>query len=152
MRYLPFLCSCLLLTAALPASAELYQWKDAQGRTHFSDRKPDGNGTVTTLPQAKPVSTPKTDAPSQAERQERLRALSQAREAEREEQEAEARRREETEQKKQEACREMKDYLASLEGRRVYVLDEKGQRVFVDDATRDAGVAAMERQYREHCP
>lgn len=152
MRCFPLLCSCLLLTAALPASAELYQWKDAQGRTHFSDRKPDGPGAVTTLPQAKPAPTAKTDSPSQAERQERLRALSQAREAERLEQEAEAQRREETERKKQEACREVREHLASLEGRRVYELDEKGQRVFVDDATRDIRVAAMERQYREHCP
>lgn len=30
----------LLTVCALPADADIYQWKDASGKTHFSDKKP----------------------------------------------------------------------------------------------------------------
>lgn len=39
------LAAALLLFATLPAMAGVYKWKDAEGRTHFSD-KPPANATV----------------------------------------------------------------------------------------------------------
>ncbi len=36
------LAATLLLLAALPAIAGVYKWKDAEGRTHFSDKPPAG--------------------------------------------------------------------------------------------------------------
>lgn len=41
----------LSLTLALPAAAQVYRWKDAEGRIHYGDKPPE-------LEKAKPVATP----------------------------------------------------------------------------------------------
>ncbi|MES2817796.1 MAG: glutaredoxin family protein [Pseudomonadota bacterium] len=49
-----WLLSSLVLLLASPNSfAELYKWTDANGRTHYSDKKPDG---VSTQPIGNPIS------------------------------------------------------------------------------------------------
>ena len=45
MRTVTMLLCCLPLLAA-PALAEMYKWTDAEGRVHFSDRKPDTSRPV----------------------------------------------------------------------------------------------------------
>lgn len=54
MRHLNVLIVSLLV--ALPAAGQIYQWKDAQGQTHFSDTPPP-NAPVKTLREAKPRAT-----------------------------------------------------------------------------------------------
>jgi hypothetical protein len=44
----------LALLFALPAGAEIYKWKDKDGRTHFSDMPP-AKGTVTTVSSPAPI-------------------------------------------------------------------------------------------------
>jgi predicted secreted Zn-dependent protease len=41
----------LLLAAAMPAEAQVYRWKDSEGRIHYGDKPPE-------LEKAKPVATP----------------------------------------------------------------------------------------------
>lgn len=36
---------CCLIALSFPAAAEVYQWVDDQGRTHFSDTRPEGRAT-----------------------------------------------------------------------------------------------------------
>lgn len=40
MKRIPSLFFCLLWTLACPALAEIYQWKDENGKVHFGDTKP----------------------------------------------------------------------------------------------------------------
>jgi hypothetical protein len=59
------------LLAALPASAQIYQWKDKDGKTHFSDRPPPNQpGVQVKMPKrTQPVADPEPDgaeAPAEA--------------------------------------------------------------------------------------
>jgi Domain of unknown function (DUF4124) len=46
-----------LLLVALPASAEIYQWKDENGKTVFSERAPQGAKSTVVKPKTSPPST-----------------------------------------------------------------------------------------------
>lgn len=146
--------SLLFFAAALaaPATAELYQWKDEQGRTHYSDRKPAGT-QVRTLPQKQSSASDNASSPtddSQA-RKERQRRLADVLRKEDEEREAESRRKAAETAARQQECRKLRQHLQSIEGRRVYEEGESGERIFLDDTTRDARVREMQQSLAEHC-
>lgn len=58
----PILLAVLLLTA-VPASAQIYSWKDKDGRTHFGDTPPtSGEVTEIRAPQTRVAQPPATGA------------------------------------------------------------------------------------------
>ena len=60
-------CFSLLLLAA-NANAEIYKWVDANGRTHYSERKDEAGGKaipVETKASSQPTSAPATGSPSE---------------------------------------------------------------------------------------
>ncbi|ARU90170.1 DUF4124 domain-containing protein [Pseudomonas sp. M30-35] len=71
------LIACLLLAAALPASAQIYKYTDANGNTVFTNEPPDGAKTeVIELPKTNtvemqtpkaPISDDSTEAPAEAQ-------------------------------------------------------------------------------------
>ncbi|MFZ5724553.1 MAG: DUF4124 domain-containing protein [Pseudomonadota bacterium] len=58
MRAVPLLAA---MTAATPAGAAVYQWKDAEGRVHFSDQSPDNRAAPVIGRGAVPATSHKTD-------------------------------------------------------------------------------------------
>ena len=54
----PFAFAVVALLAATAVSAQVYEWKDAQGKTHYSDKTPVGTAQV------QKIAAPESSAPS----------------------------------------------------------------------------------------
>ncbi len=135
----------MMLCLSMPASAQLYKWVDSNGKVQYSDKPPPSNIKTEKLREAAPAPSPpaliepkgdeKKDAakagPKTAAEQEqafRKRQLDAAKsQEEQEKKQAQAREREEN-------CKRAKASLANLElGGRQMRMDERGERVFLDD-------------------
>jgi len=144
----------LALCVALPASAQMYKWVDANGKVHYSDKPPPSNIKTEKLreptrpatapaasetkagaeseaakggaPKAAAKSGPKTAAEQeQAFRKRQLEASKAQQKQDQEETEARDRA---------ENCKRAKEALANLEiGGRQRRINEKGERVFLTD-------------------
>lgn len=131
----------MLVAMLLPvaATAELYKWTDAEGRVHFTDRRPAAAASVETLKVPRPqaptdgggVTAPAQDARSVLQRQKRMGEILAE---EREEREAAQSRKEKELAARRQKCLEARDYRRNADGARLYEVNEKGERVFMDDA------------------
>jgi type IV secretory pathway VirB10-like protein len=146
----------LLAAVALPASAQ-WAWRDASGRTVYSDQPPPaGVKSEQILRQPGPYSqgapAPAPDAKSApktyAEREMEFRKRQQERaETDRKQAEEQAR----SEQKSQE-CERMRGYLRALdEGQRIARTDSQGNREFLDDAQRAAEIQRVRDALNRSC-
>ena len=147
----------LLLAAAMTgaSAAEIYKWVDADGNIHYGDR-PVGDGmTQSTQVEVVAIATRRTD-PEQVKagveaRHERDNARADAR-AERE-----AAKQEEEQARAEAAARAEKctAYRARLEkftfSRRLYRLDDDGERQYLDDAQMADARAQVQKQVEEYC-
>ena len=163
----PALCALALLSA-WPALAQ-YKWKDAQGQVHVSDlppprdvpdrdilRRPGPAGRNLTVAAASPsaagsaasaaagaVSRPSLQDPELAARRKRA------------DQEAQARQQAEDAQlarQRADNCQRARAQLAGLQsGQRMARLNERGERVAMDDAMRQAEVAATQAVIASDC-
>ena len=133
----------IVLAAALPAAAQaLYKWVDEKGVTHYSESPPEKGSAAKIELKVPPGGAPaapdwkEREIESRKQRIERDQAAREAREA------AEKARR----------CRAAQVALDLLRnGRRVYKLDDKGQRVYLEDEQRPALIQERERDARENC-
>jgi hypothetical protein len=135
----------LTLCAALPASAQVYKWVDSDGKVQYSDKPPPSNVKAEKLnARARAADAPATGedkgaaqkgsvkpAPKTAAEQDqafRKRQLDAAKaQAEEAKKQAQAGDRAEN-------CKRAKAALANFEiGGRVTRIDEKGERVYMDD-------------------
>jgi hypothetical protein len=153
----------LLAIVALPAAAQQYKWKDANGRTQYGDIPPPGvqaerlsrsnvgsvSGGLSTAPSAagdaaKPASGPKTAAEQEQEfRKRRMEAEEKQKKDEKLAQDTRL---------KQENCTRAKQQLASLEsGVRQMRINEKGEREFLEDSQVEAQKADARRAVSEWC-
>jgi hypothetical protein len=130
----------LALCLALPASAQMYKWVDSDGKVQYSDTPPPSNVKTEKLrtPAASegkgkeetPKDAAKTAPKTVAEQEQafRKRQLDAAKA-----QEEEARKQAEA-RDKAENCKRAKAALANLTlGGRQVRIDDKGERVFLDD-------------------
>jgi hypothetical protein len=135
----------LALCLALPASAQMYKWVDSDGRVQYSDKPPPSNIKTEKLRAPAPAASapaasegkgaaqkgaakagPKTAA--EQEQAFRKRQLDEAK-AQEDEGKKQAQARD-----KAENCKRAKAALTNLEiGGRQMRIDEKGERVFLDD-------------------
>lgn len=137
----------LLLTPALPAQAEVYQWTDSNGRLHFGDQPAQGARNVRPVAAPTPARTypgsspsPAADpaaAPDARERLERQQAAADA------DADAAARARK---------CQALRRHLQSIEGVRAFHEAPNGERHYLDDAERQAYVERVNRDLEAHCP
>ncbi|MDR0440957.1 MAG: DUF4124 domain-containing protein [Candidatus Accumulibacter sp.] len=145
-RPLPLLLAALCLGLALPAGAQIYQWKDASGKTVISDKPPPGqlpvpkqndSGDSAPAAQAEPAQPSLADRELEF-RKRRKEAQENAEKAEKEDAAA---------AEKEANCRNVRQQLQTLEsGDRIALRNDKGERYFMDDAQR-AQEAAKARQY-----
>lgn len=161
---------CVLLLA-LPTlgNAEIYKWKDKNGTTRYSDTPPPSNikqeaiGSKKALKAspataATPVAAQKTPAgddvakdsppvPGSADEEAALKRQSNA--------EAEKNNKLEKERQelaKAENCSAAKSNLASYEqGGRVYKMNEKGERIYLDENDFKAGREKAKQEINENC-
>lgn len=124
------------LSAASPVLAQVYQWKDANGRTIISDTPPPSSAKVRKFSgdkSAPGTSTKEGSGKSLAEqeiefRKRQLEQQDKAAQSAREQEQAEGRKR---------ACADVRRQLGVLQsGERIALRDDKGERYFMEDAQR----------------
>ncbi|WP_422126463.1 DUF4124 domain-containing protein [Thioalkalivibrio sulfidiphilus] len=143
----------LAMALAAPAGAQIYRWVDEQGQVHFGDCAP---------PRCNSTEVRMAPGPSQEqlerarEERERQREAREQRELiQRQVQEAE--RREQQQQERQQAqrrsyCQQARSELRILETPRpVFHVDEKGERVYLDDATRSTQIQQARQNVARFC-
>ena len=139
------------------AQAQVYQWKDASGKTIFSDKPPPGLSKPTRAPapspaneaadESKPAETkpPKTTADRELEFRKRQKENQAATEKQNAEQKQTAERKEN--------CDSTRRYLHALEsGERISLRDDKGERFYLDDAQRDQEITKARQAMQGNCP
>ena len=166
---LAWLLLALLLSLPLAGHAEIYKWKDKNGTTRYSDTPPPSNikqeaiGSKKALKPAviapaAPVAAPQAPAADEAEKDPPPVPVSAEEEAALKRQSnAEAEKNNKLEKEKQEAakaenCKAAKSNLASYEqGGRVYKMNEKGEREYLDENDFKAGREKATQEINENC-
>jgi hypothetical protein len=148
-----FFPALLALAIVLPAQAQVYKWKDAEGKTIISDTPQPGSGKPIT-PAEKPAATPPAgtgavEAPKSAadwELEFKKRQQEQKAAADKAAQEkANADR-------KRQNCERAKRHLALLEsGERVKIRQADGESVYIDDKQRQQESDSARKAVQENC-
>ncbi len=159
----------LALFITLPAAAEVYSWRDKDGNVHYSDVPPPSGATKTLPGSARPPTdttdeaaggTPAAAAPTTAPKGAAKGPKSAAdMELEfRQRRAAEAEAQAKAEKEKSEAaereknCNQARAHLAALEsGQRVVRMNEKGEREYLDDKTRESEGRELRQQIEKMC-
>ena len=143
-RALPHFAALMLIAGA--ASAQVYRWVDEKGVTHYGAQAPQGAKARTIDDK---LATPPAAKPQPAEnwqdkdREFRQRQIEATRAREQKNQDAQRRRA---------TCNEERDYLARMrEAGRLYTLNERGERVYQDDAEREQAIARQEKLVAQYC-
>jgi hypothetical protein len=130
-----------------PAFAQVYKWVDEKGVTHYGERPPLGRKADAVEQRlANPGPAPeKAVQPDWKEQEIEFRKRRIASE------QSEAKDRQ-NEMSQRQACNQARDQLAQFKSaRRLYRLDEKGERVFQSDDERNAAVARLDQLVAERC-
>lgn len=137
------------LLASLAAQAQIYQYKDAAGKTVYSDQPPVGGvSKARTLagetPAGNSSAAPKTTADRELDFKKRQQEQKEAADKSQKEAANAATRKED--------CAKAQRQLQVFEsGERVTSRDEKGERYFLDDDQRAAELARIRKYVAESC-
>ncbi len=137
----------MLWALVVPAMAQVYKWVDDKGVTHYGERPPQGKKAEKVEQRlANPEPAPGAAAqPNWKEQDLEFRK----RRIETEQTEAKDKQRETSQRQ---TCNQARDQLAQMKSaRRLYRLDEKGERVFQSDDERNAAIARFERLVSDRC-
>lgn len=138
----------LLLSLALvplaAAAQTIYKWVDEKGVTHFSESPPpDGKATKV---EVKPSGDEKPRVDDWKERE----LESRQRRTQKESAEEQARVNEERERTQR--CSRAREGLDTVKNsRRVYRLDDKGERVYMEDKDRPDAIEKWSREVERYC-
>jgi hypothetical protein len=141
-----------LATAITAGASEIYKWTDADGNVHYGDR-PAGEYAGSTE-RLYIVSRPTNPSQVQAmvdARHERQETAAEAREKKAEEEKSySAKKAEAADRAKQ--CASARDSLQKyIQSRRLYRLDESGERVYLDEQQMQEARNRMQAQVEEYC-
>lgn len=132
----------LLLALAMPAaSAQIYKWVDEKGRVHYGEKPPAG---------AKPSTVkapPQPGAPAKGEDLQSKEIEFRQRQVQREQDEQKQAR---DKARREALCNNAKERLAIAEQAALF-RREKGERVFLSDAEREAEIARRRAAVAQHC-
>lgn len=137
------------LCAAVPASAALYKWTDANGRVVYSDQPPPGDVKVDTIASPPPPANPnavKEMANKEAEgKKQQADAADNAKKAAQTRADA---------TKMAGTCKDARLELNSLAANQIllYRVNEKGEKVYMDDADRRRRRENLEIFMKGNCP
>jgi hypothetical protein len=157
MSRLTWLVSLLILLVASVAHADpgtVYKWTDKEGNVHYTDcPPPPGCKAEVIESQAAPSAADVEQARQRLEKllteQEQATAVRQGELLERQRQQAAAI--EQAAARKRMCIMAQQNLHSLLMERPVYYIDEKGERVFLDDASHKAEIERMRELIKEHC-
>lgn len=135
---------------ATPVIADVYMWRDADGTVHYGDKPGSDNARkldIETRPTDR-TSVAKRYEQRQTARTESNTAMAKQRsQAEQQAADAAAER-----EQKAARCEEARERLRSyVNSRRLYRLDDNGERQYLDDAEISEARARAEEAVNEHC-
>lgn len=144
----PFAFAVVALLAATTASAQIYEWKDSQGKTHYSDKPPIGKSSVqkTSESESSPSgsSAQKTMADRELEFRKRQKDAQESADKTSQEQTAN------TERKA--ACDNARRSLEMLEsGERIALRANQGARYYMDDDQRQQEATKTRQFIQANC-
>jgi hypothetical protein len=147
----------LVLLAGAAGAAEIYTWKDRDGRVNYADNPPSGSTPARTLsgrdtePATVPASQPaagESSPKSVADQDLEFRK----RQAEAAEQKAKAAKEAAATEEKQKNCERASNQLKALEsGQRVAQFNAKGEREFLDDEQRAQAITNAKKVADSWC-
>jgi hypothetical protein len=149
MKRFPLALVALLAATAL--NAQVYEWKDEKGKTHYSDKPPVGAPRATRITEAGPPpsaapgnSTQKTTADRELEFRKRQKESQASADNAKKEQTASV--------DKKDNCENARRMLETLEsGERIALRDDKGERYYMDDSQRQQEAARMRQMIQSSC-
>ena len=133
------------------ATAQVYKWVDANGVTHYGERPQTNTKTKAKQLELReaspqPTGTEKPAAPAGLQEREIEFRKRQAMRAEEETRAAKMNAQRES------TCRRARAQLIAMNAAGAhYRLNDKGERVYMSDAERDAGVAKREAEFKANC-
>jgi hypothetical protein len=138
----------VLAAAPLAQAQKMYKWKDEKGVTHFSENPPP-DGRQAEKIEVKPVGGDRPAVPPpQTWRQKELESKQQKAKSEG----ADEISRKRAEEKREEKCRVYRQELDTLSNtQRLFRLNDKGERVFMEDKERNERIEEAKRMVRENC-
>lgn len=148
MKRFAYTLAVTALFAAASVNAQVYQWKDENGKTIYSDKPPIGAPSQqqkihTPSPAASPA-TQKTLADRDLEFRKRQKESQESAEKAKKEQTASA--------EKQQYCDNTRRRLQALEsGERISMHDDKGERYYMDDAQREKEITKARQDLGSNC-
>jgi len=144
----PFALALAALFSATTLYAQVYEWKDENGKTIYSDQAPVGNVRQLRKLDAGSPAAVSTTQKSAADRELEFRK----RQKEAQENTQKANQEQSASTDKQANCANARLQLQTLEsGERVSLRDDKGGRYFMDDAQRDQEIAKMRQAVQSYC-
>ncbi len=146
MKRLSLAVTALLVATAV--NAEIYQWKDDSGKTVYSDMPPaDATRSSQKIETGAPTSNKalqKTTADRDMDFRKRQKESQESASKAQKEQAADA--------DKKENCDNARRYLQTLEsGERVALVDNKGERYYMEDAQRQQEIAKAKQNVQTSC-
>lgn len=136
----------LAVLASMPVKAEIYQWRDADGRLHFGDKKP-------THLEAEEVSgsVGKVNSDSSGVERKKLERLFKAETvAERAHRQRVEQARQQDQMKRQQQCDKAREHLAVLQGP-VYFVREDGSTYSISETERELRASEMTASIENYC-
>lgn len=130
------------------ASAALYKWTDANGRVVYSDQPPTGDVKIETLQAPPPAANPNAVKEMAVKELELKKRQTDA---------AEKDKKSDTQRvelaKRTDQCARMQTQIRQLAAEQVAIirLNEKGEQVYIDDATRRKERAELETWVKANC-
>jgi len=141
-----FVCAAI----ALPAVAALYKWTDPNGRIVYSDQPPAGNVKYETVSTSGAAPANPGAVRDMANKEVEMKR--RANDAAEKDKKAEAQRVELA--KRQDMCQRAQSNIRQLSAEQVALVrqNEKGELVYVDDATRRRERVEIEAWVKQNCP
>lgn len=141
-----------LLLASGSVESAIYKWVDKDGKTHFSDSPPH-SGAQEITPKQGPLDDEVREARERLERT--LRRLKRKDDIRQERREKERQRKaaaEQQEARNQSRCRLLQQNLyVLLQQRPVYNINKKGERIYLNDETRNSEVKRVQKMIANYC-
>lgn len=145
------LLAVLLSLLALPVTADVYKWRDENGKLHFGDKPPTGNSKAEKL-DIKQRSNTGNPTISDAERLKRQQRLLDSYAEDRNEKKAAAAKAQQEEKARKAACVQARDTLAEMQtAGYLYDLDEDGNRIILSDDVRNQRIDNLQGEIDANC-
>lgn len=140
----------IALLFPLAVAAQVYSWKDANGKVHYSDQPPPQSGAQSRVIKVDPSLTAETPAAQKAAAEKRLDTNKQA--TEKKEAAAKAAQEKAAEEQRQKDCERAKLQAQGLESGQIrYRMGSGGEREALDDNARQAEIENTRRMVDAAC-